>query len=224
MYANGFFEQQRRSPASLAVTIALHGAGIAALVLFGTTQITPQTETRTTVFNVPMPAPPPPPPPPPTPQPRVERQQPQERTYIDVPRTDIPPVVDAPRVQTGPADPPRGDPPGPRNVVIAEASPRLPPPVRRAAEVDPRYADAMQPPYPASEERAERVGSVRVRITIDTNGRVAAIEQISATSAAFWRVTEQQARNRWRFRPATVDGRPVQSTMVFTVTFRLPDA
>jgi hypothetical protein len=28
----------------------------------------------------------------------------------------------------------------------------------------------------------------------------------------------------WRFRPATVDGRPIEATRVMTVTFRIQDA
>ena len=102
--------------------------------------------------------------------------------------------------------------------------PRIPEPVRRDAQVDPRYRDALQPPYPRERERLQQEGRVRVRITIGTDGRVTAIEQLSASQEDFWRVTERQARSRWRFRPATVDGRPVVSTMVMTVTFRLPDA
>ena len=40
MYANGFFEEQRRSPASLATVIGLHAAAFGALILFGTTTFT----------------------------------------------------------------------------------------------------------------------------------------------------------------------------------------
>jgi len=115
-------------------------------------------------------------------------------------------------------------PPGP--IRYAElTTPRIPDPVRHAAEVDPRYRDALQPPYPREMEAAQREGSVRVRITIGTDGRVTAIEQLGGgANESFWRATERQARSRWRFRPATVDGRPIVSTMVFTVTFRLPEA
>ena len=73
-------------------------------------------------------------------------------------------------------------------------------------------------------ERLQQDGRVRVRITIGADGRVTAIEQLSATHEAFWRATQRQAMSRWRFRPATVDGRPIASTMVMTVTFRIPDA
>jgi protein TonB len=157
------------------------------------------------------------------PPPDQRQNQPQQhQSRLDTPADD-PPISTGPMVSgpTQPPQPPSGQ-PGP--VRYAEvATPRVPDPVRIAAQVDPNYRDALQPPYPRAMEQAGRNGSVRVRITIGTDGRVTAIEQLSATDDAFWRVTERQARTRWRFRPATLDGRPVVSTMLMTVTFRIPD-
>jgi protein TonB len=93
--------------------------------------------------------------------------------------------------------------------------------MRIDAEFDPRFADAMQPAYPTSEQRAQRDGSVRLRVTIGADGRVKAVERLSATSDAFWRATQRHALSRWRFRPATVDGRPVESRKVLSVHFRI---
>jgi protein TonB len=50
---------------------------------------------------------------------------------------------------------------------------------------------------------------------------VRAVARVSATSEAFWAAAERQALSRWRFRPATLDGRPVESTKVMTVHFRI---
>ena len=72
--------------------------------------------------------------------------------------------------------------------------------------------------------QAQAQGDVRVRVTIGTNGRVIAVQMLSATSDAFWRVTERQALTRWRFRPATVDGRPVESTKLMNLHFQIQDA
>jgi periplasmic protein TonB len=108
--------------------------------------------------------------------------------------------------------------------IVPPPRPPLPPlPVRRAAQVDPRYAGDLQPPYPPSEQRAQRDGRVQVRVTIGADGRVVAIALLSATSDAFWRVTQQQALRRWRFRPATVDGRPVEDSKVINLVFRITD-
>ena len=92
---------------------------------------------------------------------------------------------------------------------------------RVEAQFDPRYADDLQPPYPPSEQRLERDGIVRVRLTIGSDGRVKTIERLSATSDAFWRSTQRHALARWRFRPATLDGSPVESSKVMNVYFRI---
>jgi protein TonB len=115
---------------------------------------------------------------------------------------------------------------GPPTVTVTPPPLDPPPahePVRRDATVDPRYAAALQPPYPLAEQRAERTGTVRVRVTIGVDGRVRAVERLSATNDAFWEVARQQALNRWRFRPATLDGRPVESSKEMTIHFRLAD-
>ena len=103
--------------------------------------------------------------------------------------------------------------------------PQLPPPVhvpvRHAAQID--SSSRLQPPYPPAEIRAGRDGQVRVRVTIGPHGRVLDIALVSATSDAFWLATRQQALRYWRFRPATVDGRPVQDTKVMSLVFRIED-
>lgn len=222
MYADGFFETRRRSPVGLATVTVLHAAALGAVVLFGTTSFIREKESRLTV--VPITERPPPPVEPPPPERRPE-ETPRHRSTIDQPQR-ITPVPTDNRPVAGESDPPDRAPVGPQPV---EQRPPPPPPdplqaVRRAAQVDPRYAGDLQPPYPRGEEEAQRAGQVRVRITIGTDGRVTAIQRLSATSDAFWQATERHARRRWRFRPATEDGRPVVSTMAFTVTFRIPDA
>ena len=220
MYANGFLEEKRRSPASLAAVIGLHAAALGAVMMFGTYHFVTDKGVVTRTFNVPIPQPPEPVPPPPPSQPNQQAQQQPDTVTATQP---VAPVT-ANTIIAPPAQPTTYHqplPPGPQ--LALNTTPAVPDPVRHAAMVDPNYRDALQPPYPRDMETAGRDGSVRVRITIGTDGRVTAIEQLSATDASFWRVTERQARGRWRFRPATVDGRPVVSTMVMTVTFRIPD-
>ena len=221
MYANGFLAEKRRSPVSLGAVIGLHAAALGAVILYGTTTFIRQDPGTITVIPV---RPLPPPPPIDAPPPEPERQMPQHQSVPTPTPPDAPHVSNNP-IQTGPTQPqqPPVGPIGP--VQTAEATiPHIPEPVRHAAEVDPRFRDALQPPYPPDRERAQQAGRVRVRITIGTDGRVTAIDQLSTTHEAFWRATQRQALNRWRFRPATVDGRPVVSTMTMTVTFRIPDA
>jgi len=199
MYASGYFEQQRRSPVSLAAVIGLHGAAFVALALYGTTQYVANKAPRTDVFNVPMPEPPPPVPPPP-PQPRTERQTQQPPDQVTAVRTENPvSTIAGPETPQRPWQPTA--PTGP--IRTADATPVIPPPVRRAAEVDPNYRDALQPPYPSNEERAQREGQVRVRITI--GGSIARMKagpliMITAAIKAAWsRMTSPRLVGLLRF-------------------------
>lgn len=166
------------------------------------------------------------PPPPPVEQPKpVERTQPRTSPQ---PVADKPVVAtsspndiattthieDMPRVMDKPADPGTAivlDPPRPVAMLIG-ASP------------DPRYAQQFQPEYPAQEIRAQRDGLVTVRVLIGTDGRVKAVEPVSATSDAFFAVTKRQALGKWRFRPATRGGVAEESWKTMTVRFRIEDA
>jgi periplasmic protein TonB len=213
----GFFAQKRNSPSSLALVILLHAAVLAAVIMIKGPAFQRIIHPPITVRLIHAETDPPLDPPP-NPQPH-QLQQPQ----ID----HTPPVVDI-----GPVGPPVdstwhppviADTSGDVIVPLRQADPPLPPPVRRAAELDPRFAGELQPPYPASEQRAQREGRVQVRVTIAPSGRVSAVVLLTATSDAFWRVTQQQALNHWRFRPATVDGRPVEGSKVMTLHFRLVD-
>ena len=111
---------------------------------------------------------------PPPPQP-TDEAQPTEKTAsatdtvkstIDTnPATDNrveqgPVVVDAGPIDPGPPARPADPPPLPKLVF---------------AELDPRYAGAFQPDYPASEQRREIEGVVKVRVLIGTDGRVKAV-------------------------------------------------
>ena len=216
MMGTGFYEQQRIRPGGLALVIAMHAAAFAALVLVKTTYEHERREpTRLIDIRVP-------PEQKQDPQERPSDQRSEQPTTIEV----VPPIVDTqphgPIVQQDdrPPLPPVANPGD--QIVIADATPELPPPpIRREAQWDPRFAADQQPPYPASEERAQRDGAARVRVTIGPDGRVRAIQCLSATSDAFCRSIERHAPARWRFRPATLDGRPVESSKVISVTFRI---
>lgn len=229
MAANGFLEQRTARPVSFGAVVLLHGAAIAAVLLIKGPEWIHVTDEPLEVVNVKLK-----PPPPEVPLPPPDRLTPQVPTIsrIDVPVRVIPTPVpnipisgDRPILPSGPVI---GSNPGPAQPVAIE--PRLidvprrepaRPPVRVDAQFDPRFAGALQPPYPAVEQRNEREGSVRVRVSISPDGRVTSVERVSATSDAFFQATQRHALSRWRFKPATVDGRPVQSSKVLNVQFRL---
>jgi protein TonB len=211
----GFFAQKRNSPSSLALVILFHAALLAAMIMIKGPQFI-RDQHHIIVDSYPIEQDPPP-----------ERQvqpRPEQHSQIAQPeriiRTDettqTVTTTSDPQPQTQYAD--AGE------TIAPPRQPDPPAPVRRAAELDPRYAGELQPPYPSIEQRGQRGGRVQVRVTIAPSGRVSAVVRLTATSDAFWQVTERQALNHWRFRPATVDGRPVESSKVMTLVFRIEDA
>lgn len=211
----GFFAQRRNSPSGLALVILLHAALLAAVIMIKGPQFI-RDHHSIIVDSYPVDPVPPPDHPPPRPQ------HPQQPTHIDEVHQIIDTQTTTQTVAT--TDDPRQPPLDTGTIVTPPADPPVPAPVRRGAELDPRYAGELQPPYPAAEQRAQREGRVQVRVTIAPSGRVSAVTRLMATSDAFWRVTEQQALNHWRFRPATVDGRPVEGSKVMTLIFRIENA
>jgi len=231
MTNTGLLEQPPVRPLSFGMVLGLHGAAIAAVLLIKgpTFERAPDVPTDT-YFVKPVEVPPVEPPP----QPDVQTPQQPQISRLDVPPrvipTPVPSVPVASERGLAPPGPVIGTNPDPTPPAGAGTQPLVRPPVTRPAvrdpvrteaQFDPRFASALQPPYPLSEEREEREGAVSVRVTIAPDGRVTAVERLSATNEAFWRATQRQALSRWRFKPATVDGKPVQSTKTLRVRFQL---
>jgi protein TonB len=221
MPEGGFLEQKPRSPTGLAIVIVVHAAILSALALSKMEMPGPELFKRLEVRNIPVPKDPPPIPAKPRVEPEVEPQQPTVITRPDpIVTTDKVPVFELP---PRPTDFTMVDmrPPGPRDIAIQPPEPPrpLPDPVRMEARLDPR--SELLPPYPPEEQRAEREGNVTIKVYIGTDGRVKRAEKVSAASEAFWRETQRHALRNWRFKPATIDGRPVESTKQMTVRFVL---
>lgn len=222
MPEGGFLEAKPRSPTGLAIVIVAHVAALSALAL---AKMEPPGEIKLgplTIRNIPLPKDPPPVPPPPQ---RKSEEVPQHRSVITRPdpivETKTEPVFTMPKeepvvlswvnTKVGPIDIRPADPPKP--------PPPLPDPVKIEARLDPR--SELLPPYPPEEERAEREGSVTIRVFIGPDGKVKRAEKVAAASEAFWRETQRHAIRSWRFKPATIDGKPVESSKVMTVKFEL---
>ena len=211
----GFHQPRKLSPTAIAVVVLLHGAALTALLTAKTDILPRRVFTPIRLYPVPVP---PPPPPHPVSRPPTERSQDHVTTVRPLfPIRDIKPDFPPPPPFAGP--PPSG---------TAGTGPILPPPlppkadpVRTDPSIDPR--SILQPPYPAALQREGIEGEARVRIAIGADGRVKSVEKISATREDFFLATERHALRIWRFRPATVDGKPVESSKVVLLRFRLTD-
>lgn len=215
--AGGYLDQKTRSPLSMGAAIAINGAVVGALLLAN-----PEVVERLpkTFIAVPIPAEKPPEPVSEPPKPRVETKQPPRpvvvamKTPLDpsesdfvTPTTVLPPLG---TIGTGSGD---------SGVVETVTPPHTP--VFIGARVHPRYAGALQPPYPPGKQRLGEEGVVVVRVLIGPDGRVKQIERVEAADDAFYKATAEQALKKWRFMPATRDGAPVESWRTMTVRFRL---
>lgn len=239
MAANSFLEQRQSGSLSFGIVLGLHAAAIAGVLLIKGPVFQQRPDVIPRIYDVPPDTPPPPIENPPAQPDRQLVRPPISR--LDVPERIIPapapsqslagetlPTPSGPIAGTDPLPPPgTGTGTGANEFVRRPPPDPIPQPlrdpVRIAAQFDPRFMGSVRPPYPAGEERAEREGQVAVRVTIGPDGRVTAVERVSATSDAFWRATQRQALSRWRFKPATVDGRPVQSSKVVTIAFKLDE-
>lgn len=158
---------------------------------------------------------------PPEAKPDPKPQEQQQQTDFTAPPSPLPPVAQDPPIALPdkPYVPPAGSGTGPSVTV----DPPLPAakPLLVFAELDPRFASMFQPDYPASEQRRELEGVAKVRVLIDTNGRVKAVELVSTDSPGFFEETKRRALAKWRFKPATRGGVAEESWKVMTVRFQI---
>jgi protein TonB len=88
---------------------------------------------------------------------------------------------------------------------------------------DPRHPPT-QPPYPAEMIRLGKEGVVEVEILVNPDGRVAEARILKSSGfSAFDRSTMEEARRKWRFKPATRDGVPYAQWTRQRVVFELKD-
>ena len=167
------------------------------------------------ITNIPLPVPPSP-----KPQPDPTRHDPvltSPRPKLDIPIASEGPTIVDPIDFTIP--PLGGVGSGGETGDINEFV--TPPPHFTAARRNPRFAGSFQPPYPAALERERVTGRCPVSVTIAPSGRVSAVRDMGCTDPAFFRATQNQALNRWRFEPATRGGVAMESTLTQTVVFRI---
>lgn len=205
-------------PGSMALALGLTVGPIAALVMG--LQIKYHVNDPTILRTYPV-APDQPPPPDPKPQPKTKVPAIDPIYTPPHPALPLPPVNPLPTVD----DPPPPN-PGPVVGTAPDPGPVLTPaviskPVMVDAFIDPRYQNLLQPPYPPEEQRAGNSGRVVLRVLVGTDGRVKQVEKVSAASDAFFAAAQRQALGKWRFKPATKDGVPIEQWKTMSLRFVL---
>ena len=210
-----FFEPRRISPAGIGVVIAIH-AGVITVAALSKIEVVRYRDPPIIVHPIPLPKDPPREPP------KAKRHDLPKPIPDPSPQPD--PLVDHTPIDRGPTitfPPPRPFPPIGGEVGTTFEPTKPPPSIRIDAQFDPRFGDALKPPYPLDERRDGVEGSVTLRVLIGADGRVKAVEKLVATTDGFFRAAERQARTRWRFKPATLDGKPIETRKVMTLRFEL---
>lgn len=210
------FADRRKSPKALLLIVGAHAAALGVLMTAKMDVDSSGGFTRTIVDLIKVPPPPPEIVPPP-PKPDVKPQP--TRTFIDRTERIIPLDRTGPLVQNPPDNPP---PPGPVAGTGVKIVPQPPihAPVRIAARFNtPEWA--LKPPYPLAKRNAEEEATLRLRLSIDDRGRVIAVEPLGNVDPVFLSAARKHLIAKWRYRPATEDGRPVHSSTVVTLRFEL---
>ncbi|MFK4794514.1 TonB family protein [Sphingobium sp. ZW T5_29] len=206
----------KRSPVGIGGAIAVHGLLAAAFVLMPRETFTPYVPQILIGNQIPLDQPPP----------ETAEPQPDSKAAIDLRPKTQPARVDMTADLFVTKDDSVSD--GIPGGAFDDAG-VLPPldhprdPILVEPRIDPGALRTFQPDYPGAMVRQGLEGSVTVRVTIGPDGRVTAIERLSATDDAFWIATQRHALRKWRFRPATRDGVPTGGAKILTVHFRLAD-
>lgn len=207
-------------PGSMALALGLTVGPLAALVMG--LQITTVMKKPDIFEGYPVIEPPPPPPIKPEP-PKTETKTPPIETVYTPPVQPLPLPSINPLPTTREVQPPN---PGPAIGTRPDPTPAVIPtpvakPVMVDAFIDPRYQNLLQPPYPPEEQRAGNSGRVVLRVLVGIDGRVKQVEKVSAASDAFFAAAQRQALGKWRFKPATKDGVPIEQWKTMSLRFVL---
>lgn len=210
------FTDHRRHPRALMFIVGLHAVLIAAVM-------TAKMDLPIKILDPPIIIDsiriPPPPPPNDPPKPQTPRNQPTN-SAVDHPTTIVPTPT-----PTGDTFDPTPVPTnlGPEIGTSIDPGPTItvsPPPVRVAARfITPDRL--IKPPYPSDKQRLEEEASLRLKLFIDERGRVTSVEPVGSVDRSFFEAARRHLIANWRYKPATEDGRPVPSSTVITLTFRL---
>ena len=209
---------RRSSPNAMLLIVAAH-VGALALVMSAKMEIVRHLVEPPIVVDS-FPAPPPPKP--------IELTPPQaeQRPLINpITRTDtrVPlPLPDPVDVGTAPAGQVPGTAGGGAGSFTGPVTQPQPQPV--IADRGPALLTAgrdLKPPYPLAKEAAGEEATLTLRLSIDENGRVLAVEPIGRADRAFVEAARRHIILYWRYRPAIRDGHAALSTAVITLAFRL---
>ena len=202
------------SPNAMLVIISIHVALIAAL-MSAKMDVSSTFPKMPPLIKIRVP----PVPPPNEVQPPRTRPQ-QQPTVIDHTRDLAPPQPTNPPVATGPAANPTPIDVGGSSLIPSIPQPTVTTPIRHDPQLLTPESE-LRPPYPASKLASEEEATLRLRLTIDPQGRVVDVEPVGRVDSVFFQAARRYLIAHWRYQPATEDGRAVGSSATITLMFKL---
>ena len=151
-------------------------------------------------------------------------ERPDERAVPRLPDIPAPPVA-LPVARPEPDDPPPAEPPTPKPARPARTPPSVPSPGSDQATVDvvPTPTHNPPPPYPRAARRNRYEGLVILLVRVSREGAARSVDVTQSSGHAVLDDAARRAVERWRFRPATVDGRSAEAALEVPIRFKLTD-
>ncbi|WP_309612009.1 TonB family protein [Sphingomonas sp.] len=207
--------REANRPKLLMAIIAGHVLAIGAVML-AKSEIATRIDRPTVIIDIPPIADPLP-----IPEPRPRTDPRPSHSTTTQPQVPIP-TFDNHQIDVGPV------PLGPADLGSEALPPRPPfvPPhevIRHGAQIA-TAEGRLRPPYPEVKQMLGEEATLTLKLSIDATGRVTAVEPIGSADRAFLDSARRHLLNVWRFTPATEDGKPVPSTKVITLHFKLGEA
>jgi protein TonB len=206
---------RRPSPKTLILVIAAH-VGLVALILMAKPELGQRILNRPITVDLIRPPVPPPP--------NVAKPHPNRQTHQTVYTPPMQVPRQAPDEQVPSAIPwvPNAQP----SESLLPPQPTLdlnrPVPVPTSTPAQPLTPPSeLKPPYPESKLLAGEEAALTLRLKVDENGRVIAVDPIGRADAVFLAAARRHLMAHWRYKPATQGGRAVTSTLVVTLSFQL---
>jgi len=79
----------------------------------------------------------------------------------------------------------------------------------------------LRPPYPQSKLLAEEEATLKLRLTIDEQGRVVAVDPVGRADPVFLASARRHLMTHWRYKPAMKDGQAIPTSIVISLRFEL---
>jgi protein TonB len=153
-------------------------------------------------------------------QPKTPHGLPPSNTWIDHPRPQVPTQpTDQPLTGQGPSVDP--GPVAGAGTTVMNDFPQRPVVLGRSGPTLLTAPSELKPPYPASKLLNEEEAVLRLKLTIDENGRVVDVAPIGDADYAFLEAARRHLLAHWRYKPATEGGHAVGSTTIVTLHFEL---